>query len=101
MTDFTPKTPEQEVIRAGQARQIVESPLWIEACQRIEAGLAAQRRAVPMRETEMHTRLIIAEQLWSQFTDFFTEVMDSGRMAEFQIQQKRSRLQDAVNLFRR
>jgi len=49
----------------------------------------------------MHTRLIIAEQLWGQFTDYFQEIMESGRMADFQIQQTKNRLAQVADLFRR
>lgn len=87
---FQQKSPEEEVIRGGEARQIVESRMWAEACARIDESLAAQRKAVPLRETEMHTRLIIAEQVWDQFKSFFKEVADSGRFADLQIQQQRS-----------
>lgn len=87
---FQQKTPEEEVARGGEARRIVESGLWAEACQRIDESLAAQRRSVPLREVEMHTRLIIAEQVWDQFKSFFKEVADSGRFADLQLQQQRS-----------
>lgn len=99
--NFTPKTPQEEIIRAGEAKQIVESALWLEACQFIDQSLAAQRQAVPLRETEMHTRLIIAEQVWVKLKDFFQQIVDSGQMAEITLANQRSLMERMADQFRR
>lgn len=101
MIDYQPKTPEQEVIRAGQARQILESSLFKEMRQNIETQLAANRRAVGVRDTDMHTRLIITEQLWGNLMDFFEQTAQSGKIAEVQIQQTKNRLAQVAQIFRR
>lgn len=98
---FTPKTPEEEIARAGEAKRIIESQMWLDACQHIARFLAAQRQAVPLRETEMHTRLIIAEQVWGKFQDFFQEIVESGHMAEITLANQRSLMQRMADQFRR
>lgn len=98
MNEFKPKTPEEERIRGGDAARLLDSPLFKECCETIERTMAEQRRSVPLRETEMHTRLILMEQLYGNFLDFFKQIADTGRMADLQIQQKRSLAQ---NIFRR
>jgi hypothetical protein len=85
---MTPKSPEEELIRAGHAREVLESPIFLEACQRIEDALRDQRRAVPVRDTEMHTRLILTEQLWSHVRDYLDQAVQSGKLAEFTIKQR-------------
>lgn len=99
--NFTPKTPQEEIIRAGEAKQIIESRLWAEACAHIDANLAVQRQSVPLRETDMHTRLIIAEQVWGQFKDFFQQIVDTGQMAEITLANQRSLMQRMAEQFRR
>jgi hypothetical protein len=92
-------TPEQEVARAGEAQRILDTPMFKEACERIESSLAEQRRRVPMVETEMHTRLIIAEQLWNNLIDYFKMAADSGKFAEFALRQQREQEKVRKGLF--
>lgn len=99
--NFTPKTPEEEIVRAGEAKRIVESVMWQEAVKHIEASLASQRQAVPLRETEMHTRLIIAEQVFVKLQDFFQQIVDTGQMAEITLANQRSLRQRMADQFRR
>lgn len=87
---FAPKSPQEEIVRAGQAKQLLDSPLFIEMRQQVETQLAAQRRAAPIRDTDLHTRLIITEQLWANLMGFFEQTAQTGKLAEVQIQQERS-----------
>lgn len=81
-------SPEEELVRAGEARGIIESTIFIEACKRITDSLADQRRRVPVRDTDMHTRLIITEQLWGNIQDWLRQTADTGKFAEVAIQQR-------------
>lgn len=85
---MTPKTPEEELIRAGHARECFENPIFIEACEAIENALKEQRRAVPIRDSEMHTRLILTEQLWTHVKEYLDQTVQSGKLAAFTIQQR-------------
>ncbi len=91
--DIQRLTPDQEIEREAQARSILESPIWLEACKTVEEGLAANRQSIPWRETEMHTRLIIAEQIYSQIRDHLRMVMQTGEMARLKLRQDEAQRQ--------
>lgn len=64
---------------------ILDSPMFKEARERVEGTIAHHRRRVPLRETEMHTRLILMEQLWMQLVDFLEETAQTGKFADLEI----------------
>lgn len=80
-------THEEELIRAGQASQVLDSAIFRESKQRIVDGLRAQMMSVPLSEEKMHTRLVIAMQLWGQIERYLEQVRQTGEMASFQIDQ--------------
>lgn len=90
-------TPEQEIIRAGQAHELLNSPLFKDAKAMIEDSLAQQRRKVGIRDDDMHTRLILTEQLWMNLQDFFLQIAQTGQLAQFEIERQKRR----INPFRR
>ena len=92
-----------EVIRAGEARQILEAPIFVAARKNLEEQLASLRRASPIRDTDMHTRLVLMEQLMGSFFAYFEQLAQTGRMAEMQLRQeeeKRSALDRGLAWFR-
>src|ERR1700761_7466783 len=96
-------TPEQELRRAGDAKSVMESAIFQEAKKHLEDQLSALRRVVPIRDTEMHTRLILMEQLCGQFFGFFELLAQTGRMAEMHLEEQRQRqslLERGVAMFR-
>ena len=96
-------TLEEEIRRAGEARQVLDAPMFVAARKDIEAQLAQLRRTVPIRETEMHTRLILMEQLWSNLLGYFEQIAQTGKMAELQIEERRqqqSMLERGLAIFR-
>jgi len=96
-------SPEQELARAGEARQMMNSQLWQDAKADLEGKLATLRRTVPISSTEMHTRLILMEQLKEQFFGYFEQLAQTGRMVEFQLDEQRRRqslLEKGVAMFR-
>lgn len=84
----TPYTPEQEIARAEEARQVLDAPIFKEICTAIEEGLARQRNDVPLTETLMHTRLILTEQVWNQVKQYLEMVKQTGQMARLQLAEK-------------
>lgn len=96
-------SPEQELHRAGEARQMLNSTLWQEARADLESKLAQLRRTVPISSTEMHTRLILMEQVKEQFFGYFEQMAQTGRMAEIQMEQdrqQRSLIEKGIAMFR-
>jgi hypothetical protein len=97
-------TPDEELRRAREAESLMNSPLFVEARQSLERQLTSLRRDVNIHATEMHTRLILMEQLSAKFFSFFEQALQTGKMAQVRLQDdaRRRTLQErAVDMFRR
>lgn len=81
-------TPEEEIIRAGEARQVFDSRIFQEVKAKIEDGIKSQMVKVPLSDQTMHTRLITTLQLWHQIESYLQNTIDTGRIADFQLKQK-------------
>lgn len=95
-------TPEQEIIRGRDAQTLLDSTLFREARAFIEENMQNLRRHVPMSDKDMHTRLILMEQLWGNLLGWFQQVALTGKFAELEIEKKSrmQRLQDlGVSMF--
>lgn len=84
-------SPEEELIRAGQARIILDNQIFIEARRKIEEGLVHQMKTVGIRDTEMHTKLVLSMQLWESLMKYLEREVETGRLAEYQIEDERRR----------
>jgi hypothetical protein len=84
-------TPEEEVIRAGQAKDVLRSNIFLEAKQSIHDGIDAQMLSVATADTNMHTKLIIAKQLWAAIETYLDQLVTSGQMAQFKINEDEKR----------
>lgn len=96
-------TPEQEIQRAGEARQIIDSPMFVAAKEHLRGQLAESRRLVPMGATDMHTRLILAEQVMGFFFDYFEQIAQTGKLADMRLQEeerRRSLAEKGIAMFR-
>lgn len=83
------------IIRANDARTIINSPLWQEVKADIEGKLQYLRRSVPITSNEMHTRIILMEQLWGFMLDYFEQIAQSGKMA-LKLQEEETRRRSLV-----
>jgi hypothetical protein len=83
--------PEEEIIRGGQARDVLDSRIFVEAKKAILDGIHAQMRAVPLADDKMHTRLILTMQLWDTLEKYLENIKQTGEIAEFQIRQEEER----------
>ena len=93
-------SPEEELVRAGEARQMLDSRIFIEASQRVIEGLAAQRKQVPIRDTDMHTKLIMSEQLWLSIQGWLEQTAETGKFAEFSIRQREAQKKGLFGVFK-
>lgn len=96
-------TPEQELQRAGEAKQVLGAAIFMEAIASIEKQLENARHNAPLRDTEMHTRLILMEQLWHNLLGFFEQIVQTGKMAELELEKQRQQkgwLADRLAMFR-
>lgn len=97
-------TPEEALKRSAEARQIIEAPLFLEARKFLDDQLAELRRSVPISQTDMHTRLILMEQLARKFYGFFELLAQTGRMREVDLaeaERRRSLMERGLAIFQR
>jgi hypothetical protein len=84
-------SPEEEVIRGGAAAGVLDSTIFLEAKKHVVEGIQRQMRAVPLSDQTMHTRLIVALQVWDQLEKYLEHVKQTGELAQFQITQDEQR----------
>ncbi len=81
-------TPEEESRRGDVAKLVLENALFIEACNQLDAELRLMRERVPMADRDMHTRIILAEQMQAKVLDYLRAVMMSGESAKLQLRER-------------
>lgn len=77
--------PQADIERAAEAERVFSTPVFREACNRIDAELRMLRESVGMKDTDMHSRLILAEQMWGKLLDHLKSIMMSGNYAREQL----------------
>ena len=77
--------------RARQARAMLDSALFQEARKDLEGQMQHLRRTVAISSSEMHTRLILMEQLADRFFGFFEQLAQTGQMAELELAEEERR----------
>lgn len=77
---------DQDDLRAaGDARHVLDNPVFQKAKADLYERLRQARKAVPIGATDQHTRLIITEQVADQFFDYFELVLQTGKIAQAHI----------------
>lgn len=97
-------TQDQEISEGRAARAFLDDALVKRARAHIEERLAGMRRAVAVSDTDMHTRLIVMEQLATMFFEFFEKASQTGELAQLQVRReeaKRSLFERGVAQFQR
>ncbi|NUY33288.1 hypothetical protein F0160_22650 [Paraburkholderia sp. JPY303] len=80
--------PEEEIIRGGDARAVLDAPIFVEAKKAVLEGIQRQMASVPLSDQTMHTRLITVLQLWNTLDAYLVQVKQTGEIAQFQINQQ-------------
>ncbi|MDE2101728.1 MAG: hypothetical protein KGL39_31065 [Patescibacteria group bacterium] len=83
-------TPEEELQRGLEAKTILESPVFIEACQAVDTQLKTLRERVPVSDTDMMVRLVLMEQISTWLLDYMKQCMQSGEFARHQLEKRDS-----------
>jgi hypothetical protein len=76
---------EQEMRRGADAQFILNHDIYKHAWRAAEDALAQQRRKVALKDTDMHTRLIMAEQVLDSVRRYIEDAVNTGKMAEIQL----------------
>jgi len=91
------------IVRANDAKALVNSNLWQEVTADIEGKLQYLRRNVPISASEMHTRIILMDQLWGWLQDYFKQIAQTGQMA-LKLQEEEARrkslIEQGIAMFR-
>jgi glutamine synthetase adenylyltransferase len=91
MTDLQAKTNEQKIREAGDARHVLDNPVFVAARKEIYDKLRQARRTMSTSVApEQIADLVRVEQVADQFFDYFELVIQTGRMAEQHLEQDRA-----------
>jgi chromatin segregation and condensation protein Rec8/ScpA/Scc1 (kleisin family) len=82
---------DEEIIRAGKAAHVLDSQIFLDAKKHVREGIERQMKAVPLADQTMHTRLIVALQVWDQLEKYLEQIKQTGEIRQFQIQQEEER----------
>lgn len=80
-------TPEEEIIRAGKAREVLTNEIFKEAVAEIEEALKHARMSSSIKDTEMREKLWAQEVALHSILQKLRSVMETGEMAAEQIRQ--------------
>lgn len=83
--------PEEEIKRGGDAAQVLDATIFLEAKKRVLDGIHEQMKRVPMADQTMHTRLILTLQCWDTLEKYLEQIKQTGELADFQIRQDEER----------
>ena len=92
-------TPEQEIWNAERAKQIIEDPLVVAALAEMEKALLESLEGCPIDKPDIRDRLWMLFCTQRKFKRIFQNMMDSGKLAQAEIEQK-SRFERVRQAFR-
>lgn len=91
------------IVRANDAKAILNSPLFMEMRGYMEGKLQYLRRNAPITATQQHTYLIMLEQAWGDVLGWFEQLEQTGKIeADFLERQERQKasMLDRLKMFR-
>lgn len=79
------KARRRERERAAKARQIVDSPLWLEAWTTLEAKLTDAWKSSPTGMAERRELIYMQLRAAAEVRGYIEDVLQTGQLAEMQI----------------
>jgi ribosome-binding ATPase YchF (GTP1/OBG family) len=76
-------------MRGHDAARILNEPLYQEAFSLVEEGIIRAMKNSGMGDESTHNRLVIALQVLDKVQKHLKEVMETGKMAEIQVNKKK------------
>lgn len=92
-------TPDEELRRGEQARQVIENEIYTEAWQSVREGIIGAWESAPIRDKEGQNELKLMLKLLTDVRRNIETVMNTGKMAKIQIERE-SVFKQAVNRFK-
>lgn len=81
-------TPEQELARAHEAQRWLDDALFKAAREDVYGQLRAARIAAPTTSVELHSKLVLMEQVAERFFGYFEQLAQTGKFAALELQQQ-------------
>ena len=85
----------REIDRARQAQELAEHPLFVEAVEQYKTRLMDEWAASPARDRESREHLWLMVKTVSVVEGHLKELMQTGKLATLQLEQKKSLIQRA------
>lgn len=79
------KQLEAEHLRGAEVKQLLENKYLKEAFDAAEQSILSQMDEVSLRDTDMHTRLILARKTINSVKRYLQQVIETGEMADIQL----------------
>lgn len=90
---------DEEIARGGEAAQVLDSAVFLAARKHVLSGIEHQMKHVPLSDQTMHTRLIVALQVWDQLEKYLEQIKQTGEIAQFQITKDEERRKGLLRMF--
>jgi len=84
-------SPEQEMERARQAQRLLEDPLFKAAREDVYGQLRAARISAPTTDANLHSSLILMEQMADRFFGYFQQMAQTGQFAQLHLDELEQR----------
>ncbi len=81
-------TPQEEMMRAEKARQILEDPFVREALDDIKSTLIEQWRSAPVKDSDLKERLWALYNAAHKFEELMRSHIETGKLASIGEQQR-------------
>ena len=76
---------ESERLRGAEVKQLLENKHLKQAFDAAEQSILSQMDEVSLRDTDMHTRLILARKTINSVKRYLQQVIETGEMADIQL----------------
>lgn len=75
---------ENEIRRGAQAAQLLNSPLYVEAVEKVRMGLVQRMETSAVGDRDTHHEIALSLQLLKQIHQHIKTVAETGKMAEIE-----------------
>lgn len=93
-------TPEQELYRAGRAKEVLENEVYLDAFEQIKQEIEQQWKSSPARDVEGRERLWLMQALLSKLQNCLQATMDGGKVAVAELRHKQTLIDQAKHWLR-
>ncbi len=77
-----------KVYIGAEAERLLDSQIFKEASQAVRDGIIGQMGKVGIKDTEMHTKLVLTLQLWEGLERHIKAIATTGKIEQYQLEQE-------------